>query len=254
MSVLAGKRIVVTRAPAQAAGLRTVLEGEGAEVVLCPTIQVTAPEDYGPMDAALSQLSNHAWLVFTSANGVRFTLDRMSEIGIDYARRCWLRVAAVGAETQRALAERGVPVTFVGAGGGAAGLARSLPSVEGTTVLLARSDIADPVPADILRSRGAMRADDIIAYRTVPVPPPANAIEELERGVDAVTFTSPSTVRGFVALGPRWRRLLGDARIVTIGPTTSAAAKDVGLEVHAEAEEPDARALVEALIAALRRP
>jgi len=250
MSALAGKRIAVTRAPAQAAALRTLLEGLGARVVPCPTILVTAPDDYGSLDDALWGLPDHGWLVFTSANGVRFTLDRMRALGID-ARLRWLRVAAVGAETERALAERGVPVVFIGAGGGALGLAKSLPAVEGAHLLLARSDMADHSPADILRTRGALRVDDVVAYRTVPVAPPADAVEELERGVDAVTFTSPSTVRGLAAVGPSWRGLVEGARIVTIGPTTTAAAHEAGLTVHAEAEEPDARALVAALERAL---
>lgn len=253
MSFLAGKRIVVTRAPAQAAGLRAVLEAEGARVVLCPTIQVTAPDDYQPLDAALRRLPECGWIVFTSANGVRFTLDRMNALGLDPARLRWLRVAAVGAETERALAERGIPVAFSGTGGGAIGLATTLPSVEGASILLARSDIADPLPADILRRRGAAHADDVVAYRTVPVAPPQGGIAELERGVDAITFTSPSTVLGFIATGPGWRALLGEARVVTIGPTTSAAAREAGLEVHAEAEEPDARALVAALATVLSR-
>jgi uroporphyrinogen-III synthase len=177
----------------------------------------------------------------------------MNALHLDSARLRWLRIAAVGAETERALADRGTPVTFSGTGGGAIGLATTLPSVEGASILLARSDIADPAPADILRRRGAARADDVIAYRTVPVAPPQEAIAELELGVDAVTFTSPSTVRGFIAAGPGWRALLRGARVVTIGPTTTAAARDAGLEVHAEAQEPDARALVAALATALSR-
>lgn len=249
---LAGKRVVITRAPERAGALRSALEAEGARVVLCPTIRIDPPDSYEALDAALARLGEYGWILFTSASGVSFTLGRMEHVGLGPASLKWHRVAAVGAETERALAARGVDVTFSGSGEGAVGLAEALPEVRGAAVLLARSDLADPAPARILARRGACRVDDVVAYRTVPTAPEPAAIVELARGVDAVTFTSPSTVRGF-SLAPRWRELLGGAVVVTIGPTTSAAARAAGLEVHAEAKEPSAAEVVRAVASALFR-
>jgi uroporphyrinogen III methyltransferase/synthase len=252
MTALAGKRVVVTRALEQAGTLRSALEAEGAYVVLCPTIRVAPPDSYAALDTALGRLGEYGWVVFTSANGVRFTLDRMAELGLGPASLRWHRVAAVGMETERTLAARGVGVTFSGVGEGAAGLAEVLPEVLGAAVLLARSDLADATPVEILARRGARRVDDVVVYRTVPTPPKPEAIAELERGVDALTFTSPSTVRG-LSLVPRHQDLLAGAAVATIGPSTSAAAREAGFTVHAEAEEPNAAGLVRAVAAALSR-
>lgn len=251
MRALSGKRVAVTRADEQADALCAALEAAGAESIRCPTIRIAPPVSFDAMDAALGRLTEYQWVVFTSANGVRTTLARAQELGAPAAGLAHARVAAVGRVTAAALTQRGVPVGFVPAEEGSSALANTLPEVRGLRVLLALGDKADPILARTLRKRGAVQVDVVTAYLTHPVAPSGGGLEELRNGVDAITFTSPSTVAGFVSLGPDWRGLIRRAVVATIGPTTTAAAMTSGVGVHAEAAERTTGALLEAVSFAL---
>jgi len=242
--------VAVTRADDQADALCAALEARGAEPVRTPTIRIEPPPSLFELDAALAAVARYDWLVFTSANGVRIACDRAKEIGAGPFGSGGRRVAAVGRVTAAALEARGVPVAFVPSPEGSSALARALPNVEGRRVLLARGDKADAALGRILSGRGA-GVDQVTAYLTVPVAPAGRGLDELSIGVDAITFTSPSTVAGFVSLGPDWRGLIRRTAVATIGPTTTAAAMTRGLGVHAEAKERTTAALVEAVAAAL---
>jgi uroporphyrinogen III methyltransferase/synthase len=247
MSGLEGKRIVVTRAEEQAQELCRELESAGARVVRCPAIRVAAPESYGDLDRALGRLEQYRWLAFTSTNGVRAVLARMAELDIEPAALDPSRVAAVGSGTAGALRSRGIQPVFVSGVERSAALARTLEPVRGERILLARADIADPGVAGILRERGAERVDDIVAYRTLLLAPSPEALGELRRGVDGITFTSPSTVRGFLRIDQDRRALLSGVRVASLGPATTAVARSEGLEVDVEAVEKSMKGLVEAL-------
>ena len=251
MRWLSGRRVVVTRADEQADALCASLEGSGAVAVRCPTIRIGPPASFDALDAALGRLGSYDWVVFTSANGARATLDRLQELGAPLSALRATRVAAVGRVTAAVLAERGVDVAFVPAAEGSRSLGETLADVENRSVLLALGDKADPILKRILGGRAARRVDAVTAYRTIPVPPAGSGLEELRIGVDAVTFTSPSTVAGFVSLGPDWRGLIRRAVVATIGPTTTAAAMASGVGVHAEARDRSMPALVEAVASAL---
>jgi uroporphyrinogen-III synthase len=222
----------------------------GALAVRCPTIRIEAPTSYDALDAALGRLEAYDWVIFTSANGVRAALNRLAAIG-GASPLGRARVAAVGRVTAGVLAERGVEVAFVPEAEGSRRLAETLADVEGRRVLLALGDKVDPILAKILRGRGAGSVDVVTAYRTTPTPPSGQGLEELRIGVDAVTFTSPSTVAGFVSLGPDWRGLIRRAVVATIGPTTTAAAMASGVGVHAEARDRSMPALIDAVADAL---
>ena len=250
MSILSRRRVAVTRADEQADALCRALEVQGAEPVRTPTIRIAPPPSFAELDNALGGLGAYDWLVFTSANGVRSVLDRAAESGVAASAFAASRVAAVGRVTAGALASREVPVSFVPTVEGSSALAHALPDVAGRRVLLARGDKADPALGRVLAARGAL-VEHVTAYVTVPMAPSGQGLEELRIGVDAITFTSPSTVAGFVALGPDWRSLIRRAAVATIGPTTTAAAMKSGLGVHAEAKERTTAALVEAVALAL---
>ncbi|MGE0159591.1 MAG: uroporphyrinogen-III synthase [Gemmatimonadales bacterium] len=245
MSVLAEKRVVVTRAVEQADELGARLEAAGAVVVRCPTIVIAPAASHEEMDAALGRLGAYDWLVVTSANGVRFLFDRAATLGLGPALAA-VRVAAVGRVTANALAARGATAAFTPDEESAEALGRSLPDLEGRSVLLVQGAKSDPALARMLAERGAA-VTSLAAYRTIPVAPSGEYLMELRKGADALTFTSPSTVEGFVALGPEWRSLARRAVVATIGPTTTTAALSLGLGVHAEARERSMAALVEAL-------
>jgi uroporphyrinogen III methyltransferase/synthase len=219
--------------------------------VRCPTIVIAPPATYAGMDAALARLADNDWVVFTSANGVRHLLDRAEALGLVSALAA-TRIAAVGAVTARGLAARGASVAFTPTGESAETLGDELPDVMGRSVLLIQGSKADPGLARRLEERGA-RVGVVGAYRTVPTAPSGDALKELREGADALTFTSPSTVEGFVALGPEWRGLARRAIVATIGPTTTTAALALGVGVHAEAGERSMSSLIEALESVLGR-
>jgi uroporphyrinogen III methyltransferase/synthase len=135
---LAGKRVVVTRAVEQAEGLCVALEARGARAIRCPTIRLAPPDDWVPIDAALGRIDSYDWVVFTSPNGVRFTLERIVALGLDATVLRRTRVASVGRRTARALVERGVDAAFVAPDEGSIPLAESLAPVEGAVILMAR--------------------------------------------------------------------------------------------------------------------
>lgn len=251
MNILGGRRVVVTRADEQADELSSRLEAMGAVPVRCPTIRIGPPSSYEAMDAALREIDGYDWVVFTSANGVRAVLDRLEEIGVASARVGAARMAAVGRVTAGVLADHGIAVAFVPDIEGSRSLAAALPDVTDRRVLVAQGDKVDPILVNVLRGRGARRVDAVTAYRTIPTPPSGPALRELRSGVDAITFTSPSTVAGFILLGPEWRELVRGVIVASIGPTTTAAARACGLEVHAEASERTMGALIDALASGL---
>jgi uroporphyrinogen III methyltransferase/synthase len=242
---LLGRRIVVTRARAQASGLAARLAALGAEVVEAPAIRIE-PRDGPELRAALGAVGDYALICFTSANGARLFADALKDAGRD-ARSIHGRVAAVGPATAAELEQRlGIVPDVVSERSLAEGLVEALADepVEGRKVLVVRAVEGRDVLAAALRDRGA-ELDEVAVYATVPEDVPPEQRSALERA-DYVTFTSGSTVRYFVAAAGPPR---DGTRVVSIGPVTSEAARAAGLDVHVEAERHDVDGLVDALLA-----
>jgi uroporphyrinogen III methyltransferase/synthase len=245
---LFGRSVVVTRAREQASELRVQLESLGAEVLELPAIRVET------MAFELPHLHRYAWLVFTSANGVRAFFEQgLDAAGLDARALGGIRLAAIGPGTAAALAARGlrpdlVPDRFV-----AESLLEGFPApgTPGERVLLARAEQARDVLPEGLGERGHT-VDVLAVYRTVPAEPEPRVLERIRTGdVDAWTFTSSSTVDNFVdAVGT-----LPDLQptVVSIGPVTSQTARTRGLRVDAEADPHTIAGLVQAVLASLGR-
>ena len=241
------RRVVVTRARAQASGLARALTTLGAEVVELPAIRIVPRTGSEEVRGAVASLHAYALVCLTSPNGVHLLFDAMAEQGRDARALANASVAAIGPGTAAALRERGVIADLVPEHSVAESLVESLGAVEvaGRPVLIARAAEARDVLPDALRGRGA-DVDVVTLYETVREEPGAEAIERA-RAADYLTFTSSSTVRNFLAT-------VGDhlperARVVSIGPVTSATARDAGLAVDVEAARHDPDGLVEALLA-----
>lgn len=256
---LLGRRIVVTRAREQAHDLARLLEAEGAEVVVFPTIALAPAPEPERLDAAVRSAATYDWIVFTSANGVRVFCDRLSALRRDVRELAGVRLAAIGPETGAALERRLLRPAVVASDFRAEGLLAALAGEElaGRRILLPRAAGARSLLPAGLAARGA-RVEEVIAYRAVPPPgvDPAPLVAALERGeIDAVTFTSSSTVRHFVELIGRERvaRLFGARRplVACIGPITAEAARELGLAVGALPAEYTVPALAAALVAAV---
>lgn len=246
---LAGKRIVVTRARAQASALSVRLRELGAEVTEMPAIRIEAL-DPAPLYRALDTLGRYAWLMFTSQNAVELVWRSMRERGLDVRSFAHVRVAAIGRTTADALLAHGIAADVVPERFVAESLVEALRSREdiaGMRVLLARAADARDVLPRALHEMGA-QVDEIPIYRTMLDGNGAELIASRlrEGAVDLVTLTSSSTARFFVdAVGREAARM---APVASIGPVTSATAKTLGLHVAVEAEESTIAGLVAAVV------
>ncbi len=247
------RRVVVTRARAQAGELSAELERLGAEVHEFPTIEISPPEDFGPLDAAIRDLDSFGLIVFTSVNGVEAFLERLRHHGLDLrALPRDAKVAAIGPVTAERIERAGLRVDVVPEEYRAEALIEALNSstLAGERVLIPRAKVAREVLPDGLREAGA----EVVvppAYESVPLSEGKEDVSlRLQSGeIDCVTFTASSTVENFVgAFGAEEAaRLLDDTRVVCIGPITADTARAHGLRVDAEAKEYTISGLVEAV-------
>jgi uroporphyrinogen III methyltransferase/synthase len=245
---LAGAVVVVTRPRAQAGPLVDALVDAGARVRELPLIEI-APVDDPAAAAALRALERYAAVVVTSANGAAALADRLAGLGVAVPESVVL--VAVGDATAAVLARNGIAVGLVPPVATGAGVAAALVrrGVAGRRVLLARAREGRPELPAGLRAAGAV-VDDVALYETVRRRPDGAELSGLA-GADAIVLTAPSAVASLVAAGTP---LDTRTRVVTIGPTTSAAVRSAGMSVAAEAVEQSAAGLVAAVVAALRPP
>jgi uroporphyrinogen III methyltransferase / synthase len=244
---LHGKRVVVTRARAQASGMAATLAGLGADVVQLPAIRIEPRIESPEVREAVASLHSYALVCLTSPNAVGLLFDAMAAQGRDARALANATVAAIGPGTAAALLGHGVIADVVPERFVAEALVEALAAVDvaGKPVLVARAAEARDVLPDALRERGA-NLDVVALYETVREDPAPEALEAAMEA-DYVTFTSSSTVRNLMAVLDG--RFPERARVVSIGPVTSETAREAGLEVHAEAERHDPDGLVEALLA-----
>jgi uroporphyrinogen-III synthase len=228
MSALCGRTVVVTRPRIDGERLATRLAERGARAVLFPTIDVRPVEDPRALDEELHRLPTFDWIVFTSAHAVAHTWTRAHALGIVFPPAT--RIAAIGPATREALNERGLSTCVVPPVYRGAALPDVLPDVRGHRMLLPLSDIGRDEAADGLRRAGATVVS-VTAYRTLPAAPDEEGLARLRLGVDAVLFTSPSTVQNFERLlRSEAIAVLSRAAVVCIGPTTADAARTIGVD------------------------
>ena len=250
---LKGRVVLVTRPAERADHMSSLLRARGALPIDAPTIEVTRPraQQAEKLRAAIlgATAGEFAWVVFTSPSAVNGWF-REARILARQDVRPRSRVAAVGTATARALRENGVEPDLIPPSFTTEALARAFPSGTGS-VLLPRADIAPRALEDALRGKG-WTPKRVEAYRTrIPRSLPAEARRALREGnVDAIAFTSGSTVDGFVRLAG----VPAGPKIVCIGPVTARAARDAGLTVHAVASPHTVEGLVSALERALSGP
>ena len=250
---LRGIRVLVTRPWAEGEPLRRSLRAAGALVLDLPTIAVGPPESYGPLDTALSILSEYDWIVFTSRNAVNAVFERLAALGSPPVVPVTLWVAAVGPATAADLRRRGVYVDAVPESAAVSFLSRELQKrgMSGTHVLLPQGNLSDRELQDDLERSGAT-VDAVISYQTVqPSALDRSALEAVRRGeVDVVALASPSAVHNLAHIlssqgdcaMPR------DARLVCIGPSTAAAVRDLNLRPASVAEEHTLDGLAQAIV------
>lgn len=254
LAPLAGARVLVTRSRTQASTLIEALRLEGAHPLVLPAIEIEQRVDAAQIDRAVAALREraYAWVVFTSTNAVEVFFDALQEAGADARAFAGGRICALGIATAAALADRGLIADLVPTEAVGESLVQALVAaggLAGARVLLPRAEGARDVIPDGLRAAGA-GVDEVTLYLAAP---PAHAPTEVlaavrEGRVDAVTFTSSSTVRNLATLLGGDLSALHGAKVVCIGPVTAQTAREYGLEPDAVAEPHT----VEALLTALR--
>jgi uroporphyrinogen III methyltransferase/synthase len=251
---LFGQTIVVTRTRQQASELSAQLEELGGNVIEAPTIELAGPQDWTPVDQAITRSGEYDWVIFTSANGVRFVRQRLAQIDRDVRVFGQARIAAIGEETARAIRQQLClqvdlcPERFV-----AEALADALASrgqIAGRRFLLLRADIARPILRQRLEQAGAAEVRDVAIYQTRQARslPPLLLQALSQRQVHWISFTSSSTVRNFVELlGQDYLRLLAGVKIASIGPITTSTLRELGLTPTVQAEQFTVSGLVQAM-------
>jgi uroporphyrinogen-III synthase/uroporphyrinogen III methyltransferase/synthase len=247
------RRVLVTRAVHQASKLSTALAARGLKPVEVPVLEIQPPLSYAALDAALRELDSFDWLIVTSANTVEALTTRAAEIG-EVLTTCPAQIAAVGEATAKAVRKIGLEVALVPEKYVAESLVELLArQVAGKRVLLAKAEVARDVIPEALHAAGAslVVAD---AYRNgMPAAAPNQLRAALEAGIDAVTFTSSSSVRHLAdaAQAAGFAFPFAGVKAVSIGPITSATLSAAGWEPAAEANPSDIPGLVAATAQAL---
>ena len=237
---LFGLRLGIPRAPSQQHSLLNRIYELGAEPLFMPVIEILPPESWEQVDAALDRLSTFDWLVLTSSNGTESLFSRLWQRGADARALGSVKIAAIGPGTAASLEPFGLRADLIPGTYRAEGLADVLaPHVQGKRILWARADRGRDVLPHELRKAGA-KLEEVVVYRNEDLSDWSSEILlSLERDeLDWIPLSSPSIARGVARLLPdSIKQKLGQSRLkfATISPVTSAAAREAGLPVSAEA-------------------
>jgi uroporphyrinogen III methyltransferase/synthase len=248
-SVLSGKRVVITRAARQSVELVEHLGKLGGLPILLPLVAFSAPEDFGPMDAALDRLEQFDWIIFTSENAVRAVVKRAGVRGnLRNVAGRRSRAAAVGPTTASAAERAGFFVDYQAQTHSGAALANELgEKLRGQTLFLPRSDRANPDLPQLLRNYGA-EVTEVVAYRTVtPVNLDEQKITAIVNGeVEAILFFSPTAVEHFIGIvgTEKLLDLQNHLAITAVGPITANALHQSGVDTLLVAEDTTTHAVI----------
>jgi uroporphyrinogen III methyltransferase/synthase len=259
---LTGKTVVITRARAQADEFVNELKRYGADVVVCPTIQIKPLEDYARLDEAIEHLYGYDWLIFTSVNGVDHFFERLGQPQRDAHELDAIKVCAIGDATAERLHSLHVHVDVVPAEFKAEGVYAALvsfvggeESLRGVNILIPRASVARDFLPKALDQAGA-RVDVVPAYST-------SLPDDLDKGhvaamlsgnADCIAFTSSSTVRNLATLFDTQdlSEPLKNVTVACIGDVTATTAREYGLTVHIQPAEFTIPALARAIAEHLR--
>jgi uroporphyrinogen III methyltransferase/synthase len=249
---LSGKKILITRARDQAAVFSSSLRDLGAEVIELPTIEIVPPVSWKGLDKAINQIESYSWLIFTSTNGVNFFWQRWKENNKDRLPPS-LKICAIGPATAYQLMEKGIEVHYTPKEFVAEAILKGFEKsmLKGKRILLARAKEARDILPEGLRKMGA-QVDVVETYRTVKPKWGSKRLKELlmKGKVDAITFTSSSTVNHFAELLKKedLQNLLSGIAIACIGPITARTAKNWKMRVQIQPKEYTIPALTQAIV------
>ncbi len=250
--VLAGKRILVTRPSSQADPMYERLGQLGASVIPAPSIKINESFDQDGWDHFRKQNNEGGWIVFTSENGVNYFVKQLFDEGMDWRALGTLKIAVIGAGTERAMFEVGLKADFKPSVFTVKQLAAELtPKLEaGEIVFRIRGNLADNTLEDAATDDGA-KVYPIEVYNTVTADLDDGVRTWVEEApVDVITFTSGSTVTSFVEQWGKDKSLeiAENAAVVSIGPSTSRLAESEGFKVSIEAKPHSVEGIIDAIL------
>lgn len=254
---LLGKRVLITRPEHQATDALSQLEQLGAEVLSLPTVEISEPEDWAPVDQALEKLSEWQWLVFTSSNGVHAFIRRLRQKGLDLRALGDCRLAVIGPSTGEALKAYHLEPDLIPEVYRSEHLAEALKKeVSGMKVLLARADRGRELLRDELIGV-AKEVHQVAVYSQKDVlQPDPEVLEQFQNGqIDYVTLTSSNIARSLAKmLNPQCHSHIhnGTTKLISISPVTTKDTIALGWPVHAEATVHDLPGVIDALIKAVQ--
>ncbi|HUJ17295.1 MAG TPA: uroporphyrinogen-III C-methyltransferase [Nitrospirota bacterium] len=250
---LFGKRVIVTRSRDQASVFAEMLIDRGATTIEFPTIDVVPPSSWDELDAAITAIEAYQWIIFTSANAIRFFMERLRTLNKDLRLLKGVNICVVGPKTAEALDCYGLKPDLVPSEFKAEGVLAALggTKVRGLKILIPRAKVARELIPDKLREQGA-EVTVATAYENVR---PAADLERVlklfnEKKINAVTFTSSSTVHNFIEiLGPKeYKKLMEGVAVACIGPVTAKTAEEFGLKTDIMPKDYTIPALVDAMV------
>ncbi len=250
---LFGRRIVVTRSRDQASVFSERLIDLGATTIEFPTIDVVPPVSWEELDRAIEAIESYAWCIFTSANAVRFFMERLRMLGKDLRMLKGISICAVGPKTAESLESYGIRPDLIPSEFKAEGVLSALGgvAVKGKKFLIPRARVAREIIPDRLRELGA-EVTVATAYENVRPSADVERVRQLflDRKIAAVTFTSSSTVNNFVEmLGQKeYKTLLNGVVIACIGPVTAKTAEGYGMKIDIMPGDYTIPALIEAMV------
>lgn len=252
---LQGKKILVTRAKAQASALSLKIEKYGGIPIVIPLITCEAIDDKTAIESVIKSIHTYQWIVFTSKNGIDYFMAELQRMKAILPPTC--NIAVVGKKTKEVLETYGyssnvIPDEFV-----AESLAEKLKATvkSNDRILIPKGNLARNVIADTLRSN-SIHVTELDVYNTIIEKSSNNklylAIKNNE--LDVVTFTSSSTVNNFVRLleGTDWRNYLKNIMFASIGPITSQTMKENNIPIHIEAKEYTIQGMLNAIMEKLK--
>ncbi len=248
---LVGQTILVTRPIEQSEGLVESLTELGAAVLVQPAIEIGPPRDWKPVDAAIKKLASFDWLVFSSANGVRYFLERLPHHQLDVRALGQSKIATIGPGTAEALAQYHLRADLLPEEYRAESLAESLaPVARGGRFLLLRASRGREVLAETLTAAGAS-VEQAVVYESRDVTAPDSEIADALRvgRIDWVTVTSSAIARSLVAM---FGRNLASTRLAAISPLTAGVLEEAGFSVTVVAETYTTAGVLDAILASSR--
>jgi len=247
---LFGQRLLVTR---EHSGGFESLEELGAEIIEFPTIEIVPPDDWKELDKSIAKIESYNWLIFTSANGIKFFFKRFFEKDRDIRDLKGIKICAIGSKTASEVKKYGLKVDLIPEEFNAEGLIEAIikvHSLKGVRFLMPRAEVAREIFPEKIRELGG-EIDTVTAYRAVKPETHGKRLKRFlkEGKITIVTFTSAATFNNFLSImGDDAHELLKEVAIAVIGPVTAKAVEKTGLKVNIMPKQATIEALVEEII------